>query len=71
MYLASETEPVVLYEGVRVAGVLADWMTDPDKGDTLGFVDPAEITGVTWRWTGDGESSVDDPDLPDSEGDDE
>jgi hypothetical protein len=30
----------------------ATWLDDPDKGDSIGFIDWSAVIAVTWRWTG-------------------
>jgi hypothetical protein len=46
LHLASWTEPV------RRGGQFhADWITDPNYGDTVGFIDWQQVIAVTWRHT--------------------
>jgi hypothetical protein len=52
LHLASRTMPVVHVLAGRVTNVEADWLTDPEKGDTVGFIDWSAVVAVTWRWTG-------------------
>lgn len=54
IHLASSTEPKVhcdAYTG-SITRVQGDWLEDPDKGDTLGYIDWPNVAAVTWRWTG-------------------
>jgi hypothetical protein len=33
------------------AHVEADWIDDPDYGDTIGRIDWESVLAVTWRWS--------------------
>lgn len=58
VHLASRDEPIwVAADESGPRKLLADWITDPAYGDTIGFVDwsavvdwPA-VVAVTWRWS--------------------
>jgi hypothetical protein len=52
--LASRTPPVVHQKAGRVTKVVAEWLTDPEQGDTVGFIDWTAVVAVTWRWSGAG-----------------
>jgi hypothetical protein len=57
LHLASRKEPNVVFDGnpnrpVQILHVEADWLTEPDKGDTIGHIDWSCVTAITWRWTG-------------------
>ena len=51
LHLASWDEPKIEYEGGRVAGVEADWITNDESynADTLGFIRWSEVLALTWR----------------------
>lgn len=48
LHLASATEPRRWDDGEWTA----DWLNDPEKGDSIGFIDWHTVAAVTWRWTG-------------------
>ena len=48
LHLASWTEPTFPPE-VR-GPLVANWINDPDYGDTIGFVDWSQMVAVTWRY---------------------
>lgn len=54
IHLASADEPKVRLDRFtdQISRVDADWLEDPDKGDTLGHIDWPAVLGITWRWTG-------------------
>lgn len=52
IHLASRTEPTAKTEGGRLIDVVAEWLDDPEQGDTLGFIDWTQANALTWRWTG-------------------
>ena len=45
LHLASWTEPVLR----DVGEVAADWISDPEYGDTIGFIQWDKVVAVTWR----------------------
>ncbi len=49
LHLASATEPRLDDESDVWH---ADWLSDPEKGDTVGLIDWSAVSAVTWRWTG-------------------
>lgn len=50
LHLASATEPAVgTLDGRR--HVEADWLEDPEAGDTVGFINWDEVAAVTWRYS--------------------
>jgi hypothetical protein len=51
LHLASRTEPVPQWAASRLGGVEADWVTGPEYGDTIGFIDWKSVTAITWRWS--------------------
>ncbi len=54
LHLAARTEPVVSsnpLDGGALSDVDADWITDPDYGDTLGFIDWTKVAAITWRYS--------------------
>jgi hypothetical protein len=52
LHPASSIEPKVLRGATGVTDVQADWIEDPTCGDTLGFIDWAVVTSITWRLSG-------------------
>jgi hypothetical protein len=48
LFLASRTEPRIEVDG----SVVADWITDPAYGDTIGFVKWEHVVAVAWRYHG-------------------
>jgi hypothetical protein len=55
LYFASWTEPKLLQTSTgRIVNVSADWINDPNLGDTLGYVNWGEVVGISWRYTGPG-----------------
>ena len=53
LHLASDTEPERIGPPLFGAGEwTAKWLDDPDKGDTIGFINWTEVVAVTWRWLG-------------------
>jgi hypothetical protein len=51
LHLASASEPSLNYGAEdRIDDVTADWLDDPDLGDSLGFIHWPSITGITWRY---------------------
>lgn len=53
LHLASETEPrLVQQSGGQLVDVVADWISDPELGDALGYIDWTAVVGITWRYTG-------------------
>ena len=51
IHLASQDEPRWVHDEDGQRQLEADWITDPDYGDTLFFIDWSAVTGVTWRWS--------------------
>jgi len=51
VHLASSTKPEVehLDDGGRY--VWADWLDDPECGDSVGWIDWSQAIAVTWRHT--------------------
>ena len=50
LHMTSLIEPVMHMRDGRVVGVDMKLLTDgPDSGDTIGFIDWAVVTAVTWR----------------------
>jgi hypothetical protein len=47
LYLASWDQPVLVETEAK-----ADWIDDPDYGDSIGFVQWNHVVAVTWRWHG-------------------
>jgi hypothetical protein len=56
LHLASKTEPKLnpgFVQGrSRLTSVEADWISDPDVSDTVGYIDWPAVVGITWRYTG-------------------
>ena len=52
LHLASRDEPHLVRATVSTEGKWsADWLSDPDKGDTIGFIDWPSVVAITWRWS--------------------
>lgn len=52
IHLASYDEPKMMYEGGRLVGIECKFITYPEFGDTVGFIDWGSVIGVTWRYCG-------------------
>lgn len=50
IHLASRDEPHWV-DGDGGRQLEADWITDPEYGDTLLFVEWSAVTAVSWRWS--------------------
>ena len=51
LHVASRTEPAVEFANGAVQGVKMECITGTERGDTVGFIDWAEVAAVTWRFT--------------------
>jgi hypothetical protein len=50
LHLASKIEPCPVYQDGRLTNVEADWLTSPEYGDTVGYIDWPVVTALTWRY---------------------
>lgn len=51
LHFASWSPPVLQYQMGELVDVSADWITDSDYGDTIGYIDWTAVTDVTWRYS--------------------
>lgn len=52
IHLASTDEPQFFGgEGLHDEEWHADWIEDPDYGDTIGWIDWSAISAITWRYS--------------------
>jgi hypothetical protein len=61
LHLASWTKPKLIREALTGPGFIqlyggiddveADWIDDPQYGDTIGWIDWPKVRGITWRWS--------------------
>lgn len=53
IHLASWNHPEVIDTGTTRT-VIAEWIDDPDLGDSIGWIDWDHVAAVTWRYSGSG-----------------
>lgn len=51
IHLASRTQPKLLHDTGRLVDVAADWIDNPEYGDTVGFIHWPSVVAITWRWS--------------------
>lgn len=51
LHLAARDEPIWVVDDNGRRELVADWISDPEYGDTIGFIDWSAVTAVTWRWS--------------------
>jgi hypothetical protein len=56
LHFAARTEPTIeqtfLSGRLRIDQVHAEWIDDPNIGDTIAYIDWHAVTAISWRWTG-------------------
>lgn len=51
LHLASWGEPEIRYSHGQIDDVFADWISDPEYGDTIGRINWHSVAAITWRWS--------------------
>jgi hypothetical protein len=46
LHFASSSEPRWIHDQLE-----ADWIDEPEYGDTIGYLDWGSVVAVTWRWS--------------------